>query len=145
MLWILGRLDQSRPWSDGRKRLIRCAVECAEEAAPYEGNSEAGRMAALCRQTVYLWTRGEATRDDVIEAREAAAVYMYSVDIAVAYAASAASAAANVADASATAAVAAYAAYAAFDAAERDRVLARCADIVRSHYPDPPAIKGGDR
>jgi hypothetical protein len=156
MLWLLGKLEHSEPWSDARKPLARCAVECAAEAEPYEGDGEAGRMAALCRRTVFLWTRGEATRGDVIAARDAA-VNAVASDDAFTAAANAADAAAYAADAAAYATDAAYAACAAYTGAaagnaaayaartacattEHDRILARCADIVRSHYPEPPAF-----
>jgi hypothetical protein len=160
MLWLLGRTNRSEPWSAGRKRLVRCAVECAAEAEPYEGDGEAGRMAALCRRTVFLWTRGEATCGDVIAARDAAVEATAATAAAnaaanaAAYAANAAAYAAADATAAAAAAHAANAAYAASEAAcddaatantDRNRVLARCADIVRRHYPDPPAIDGCDR
>jgi hypothetical protein len=160
MLWLLGKLEHSEPWSDERKRLVRCAVECAAEAEPYEGDGEAWRATAECRRVALAWTRGEATREDVIAARNAAveatagnaagfaAAYAADAADAAAYAVATANADANAAaDAAANVAttVATYAAYAAFDVAERDYVLARCADIVRLHYPDLPAIKGGDR
>jgi hypothetical protein len=148
MLWLINKFDRSTPWSEERKPLVRCAVECAAEAAPYEGDGEAGQMAALCRQTALLWTRGEATSEDVIAARAAAwaaanATYAASAAAAAA-AAYAAAYAAAVADAAAAAT--AYATFTAAAAAsnaayaDHNRILARCADIVRAHYPEPPAI-----
>jgi hypothetical protein len=166
MLWLLGKIDRSEPWSDERKPLVQCAVECAAEAEPYEGDDKAGQMVATCRRVALAWTRGEATREDVIAARYAAvaassavyaasgyaAVYAdaaYAAFYAAFYAAAAAGggaftaaayAAAYAADAAANAAYAADAAAANSADAERDCVLARCADIVRAHYPDPLAI-----
>jgi hypothetical protein len=163
MLWLLGKTDRSEPWSEGRKPLVRCALECAAEAAPYEGDGEAGRAAAECRRTVLAWTRGEATREEVNAARGAAAnaanaanaysaVYAAYAAYGAAYAAYGAAANAVFA---ATYAADAYAegvyettysvASAGTDTAyaDHDRVLARCADIVREHYPDPPAIDVG--
>jgi hypothetical protein len=152
MLWLLGKIDRSEPWSEGRKRIVRCAVECAAEAEPYEGDGDAGRAAAECRRAVLAWIRGEATCEDVVEAREAASVAAAAAASSAAYAASSACVAAGDTAASTAADAAVYAADAAANAAaadaayaERDRVLVRCADIVRAHYPDPPAIKGGDR
>jgi hypothetical protein len=97
------------------------------------------------------WTRGEATRKEVNAARDAADAAAYA-----AYAAYAADAAGYAADASNAACVYAAAAAAAEAAAEaacddaatantdRNRVLARCADIVRAHYPEPPVIDVGN-
>jgi hypothetical protein len=155
MLWLLGKLEHSDPWSEGRKRFVRCAVECAAEAEPYEGSGATGRMAARCRRAVLAWTRGEATSEDVINAQDAAwaaanAASYAAADAACVYAVDAADAAATAAadaayDAAYAASDAAYAADEKHDVDVRYRILARCADIVRSHYPDPPAIKGGDR
>jgi hypothetical protein len=151
MLWILGRLA-GPPESDSRRRLVLCACECARTA--WQWMPEAARV---CVETAEKWARGEATIEQVREARRAADV------AAVAYAAGVAVAADDAGVAVAVAAVAADAAYAAYGAADaadaahaaddaygaahaaddaRMRVLAQCAGIVRRHYPHPPRLRG---
>ena len=115
---LLARVDA---WGDAA---IRCwAADCAEHGLPlFERRYPSDTRPRECIVTVRAYLRGEASRDDLLKAQRAAY------------------AAADAADA----AYAAYAAYAAADAAyERARVLRKCADIVRKHYPKPP--QGGAR
>jgi hypothetical protein len=126
------------------------------EARPYEGLDETGRAAARCRRVALAWTRGEATREDVIAAHDDA-VYAscYVGDTAnvtaaahaahVAYVATGIAAAHASYYAAADAADFADAADGAYDVDVRYRVLARCADIVRMHYPDPPELMPSSR
>lgn len=131
MLWLAGKFA-GEPWSKGRKRLVLAACECARLSLPYTQDVRVLR----CIETAERWARGEATREELIEARQRA------LTSASAYAASAATAAATAAAATAAAAASAYAASAsaasASAASARDKVLAECADIVRRHYPEPP-------
>jgi hypothetical protein len=156
MMWILGKLS-GEPGSDARKKLVLCACECARLALPHVKAGELRPLKAI--ETAEAWARGEASLDDVREARkaayaadayaDAAAYAAYAADAAAyaayaAYAADAAAAAAYAADAAAAAAYAAYAAdaaaYAAAAYAARSKALATCAEIVRRHYPKPPKV-----
>jgi Xaa-Pro aminopeptidase len=114
MLWIIGK-QAGTPLSDKRKTLVLCACECAERALPYTTDE---RVKA-CIDTAKAWANGKATIDDLRAAKSAAAAD-----------ADAADAAADAADAAADAAAA--------DA--RTSTLAKCADIIRRHYPKPPKI-----
>jgi hypothetical protein len=139
MLWLIGRMTQSAPWSEERKPLALCAADCAELALPY-AKGEAKTAAEKCITTLRDWARGEATKDDALKARRAAAAdaaAAYAAAYAAADAAYAAYAAAAAADA---AAAAAYAAYAADRARARARVLKDSSDIVRRHFPAAPVL-----
>jgi hypothetical protein len=92
-----------------RRPLVLAACDCAEPALVHVPAGEDRPRRAI--ETARAWTRGEATIEEVQRARTAAA-----------YAADAAAAAA----------------YAAAAAAARAKALAKCADIVRSHFPMPP-------
>jgi hypothetical protein len=133
MMWILGKLS-GEPGSDARKKLVLCACECARLALPHVKAGELRPLKAI--ETAEAWARGEASLDDVREARKAA--YAADAD------ADAAAYAAYAADAAAAAAYAAYAAdaaaYAAAAYAARSKALATCAEIVRRHYPKPPKV-----
>jgi hypothetical protein len=133
LLWLIGRMDGGEPGSDQRKRLVLCACECARLSLPHVRKGEERPLKAI--ETAERWARGEAgvTLDDVRKAAAAAAAYGGGAAYAAAAYAYAAAAAAYAYDA----AYAAYAADAAADAA-RTSVLAKCADIVRKHYPKPP-------
>lgn len=69
MLWLIGRLDKSKPWSNERKPLVRCAVECARLSLRYTKDP---RVLA-CIETVERWCDGKAAREDVEKTRAAAA------------------------------------------------------------------------
>ncbi len=164
MLWILGKLDKSAPWSKERKPLVRCAVACAAgvlECLPVGDGRDATE---ICLSVVQAWCEGAATREDVCDAADAdnAAddAYAAASAAASAYAASDAAYAAYVAaDVAYAAAASAYAAsdaayavdaaYVAADVADassaaayaaRERSLAASAAIVRSHYPTGPVL-----
>ncbi len=120
MLWLIGRTDKSLPWSDERKPVVLCAMDCAllaKKHLPAKSKKEIAAHVATIRK----WATGKATKEEAQEARRGL------------LAAAAAAAAAYAADA------AAYAAYAA-DADARALVLAKCTDIVRKHYPSPPNV-----
>ena len=126
MLWLAGKVS-GPPEGEGRKTLVLCAVECERLSLPiYEKRYPNDDRVRKCLDTAERWARGEATIDELREARRATAVAAYAA----AYAAAAAAAAAY-----AAAAASAY-------AAARTQVLAACADIVRKHYPKPPVIRG---
>ena len=121
MIWLLGRLDTSAPWSEARKPLVRAAVACARLALPY---TQDVRIAA-CLNTVDGWLEGKATVDAVRQARSTAdTVYAISpaaadaaYAVAAAYAAAAVAAAVVDAVSAVSAVYAVAAAYAVADAA----------------------------
>ena len=115
MAWLLGRLS-GEPESAKRKRLCLCLAAIADSVPQ-------GSAGKRCLRTLRAWAHGKATIEQVRAAAYAAG----------AAAAADADAAAYAADAAADAADAA--AYGS-DAAAR----ARCADIVRKHYPTPPRL-----
>ena len=80
LLWLIGKIDGGEPESDERKKLVRCACECARLALPYTKDSRVLR----CIENTEHWTNGEATIEEARNARAYAAA---------AYAASAAAAA----------------------------------------------------
>jgi len=136
MLWLLGKFS-GPPESEGRKKLVLCACECARLSLPsYQKKYPGDERVARCIETAERWANGEATIEELRTARAAAysaaaaayAAYSAAADGDAAYSAAA--------DAAYSAAAAAYAAYSA--AAAREETLAKCADIVRKHYPRPP-------
>ncbi len=140
MLWLLGT-QSGLPESEARNLLVLCACDCAELALQYTKDT---RVKA-CIGTARAWANGKATIAELREAREAAysaahaaAAYADAAAYSAAYAAYAAAAAAAAAADSADAAADAAAADAAY--ADRQSVLAKCADIVRKYYPKPPTI-----
>ena len=134
MLWLLGRLSDP-PESDARKRLVLCTCECARLAIVHVPTGEDRPRIAV--ETAEAWARGQATIKQVIAASADSAYAAYA-----AYAAAYAAYAASAAGAACAANSAAYAAYAADSAAARTKALATCADIVRTHYPHAPHIRG---
>lgn len=132
MLWLIGRWA-GKPGSDKRRKLVLCCCDVVSEVRRYTRGKT--RVAFdRCQRTARSWARGcGATLDDVCAAVGAAEEVAYAAGTVV------------------YASAAAYAAYA-YDAADvaaaaddvaRVRALARCARIVRSHYPHPPT-KGGE-
>ncbi len=139
MLWWLGRIAGA-PGSDARRALVLCCCDVASIARRHTSGA-ARRAFDRCQRATRSWAHGRgATLDDVRAAAADAADAAYAAYAA--YAAAYAAYAADAADAAyaadaADAADAAYAAYAA-DADARTRTLARCARIVRRHYPHSP-------
>jgi hypothetical protein len=120
MLWLLGK-HAGPPESEARKPLVLCACACSRLALKYVPKGEGRPRVAI--ETAERWARGKAT---IKEVRSAAAA---------SYAA---------ADAAAASYAAADASYAAADASyARTKSLAKCADIVRRHYPHAPRIPRG--
>ena len=114
MLWWLGHLS-SPPNSDSHKRLVLAACACTRLALPYIPVGEKRPLTAI--ETAEQWARSEEgiTLDDVRLAAHAA------------HTAADAAHAASYATADA-----AYATY----ATVRAQILAQCADIVRTYYPE---------
>jgi hypothetical protein len=151
MLWLLGKVIGAAcgPWSDGRKPLVDCALDCAltvEHLWPNKRKQQIEDAVGAVRR----WVRGEATTEEAKTAQRslskvAAATAATAADAATAAATAATAAAtATAADATATAADAAYAAYAAATTAYADaqtKSLQESADIVRRHFPNPPEVK----
>jgi hypothetical protein len=124
MLWLAGRLS-GLPESDGRKKLVLCCCECARLSLPiFQKRYPKNDCVRKCLDTAERWARGEATIEELREAR-ASAYYAYYA----AYAAYAADAADAADAASASVYYANYAAY------------KQCAEIVRKHYPTPPGLR----
>lgn len=125
MLWLIGKIvcrsePWREPWSDDRKPLVACAMECALTAKkhwPKDRASEIGNAVKV----VLDWTKDKATTE---QAKEARAVLLRCS--AYAYAASAAAACAYAAYAGGVGGVA--------------KALKAQAKIVLKHYPQPPAF-----
>lgn len=135
MLRLLGR-SSGALGSDAHRRLVSCACDCAELSAHLA--TPDGQMAiALCLTIARDWASGGESDMEDVRAASVAATADYAGHAAVAATADDAAYAAIYA----AAAAADYATdYAAADAA-RSRVLAECADIVRSHYPKAPRLE----
>lgn len=137
MLWIAGHMS-GPPEGDGRRKLVGAAVDCARLVLPsHEARYPDDNRPRVCLDTAERWSRGKATSEEVRRGRAAVASAAYSLDAAYsAYAATrAADLAADLAVADAAGEAAAYVADGVADA------LARCAEIVRHHYPDPPVVR----
>ena len=135
LLWLGGRMCGKDGWLD-RKAIVSIACDCAELALPYV-NAGDGRP-RLAIEITRAWIRGEATIDQVKNARADAAYAAYAAAAyaadAAAYIADAAAYAAAAADAAAHAAYAAYVAYAAYAAAAdaQKEMQAKCLAIVKA-------------
>jgi hypothetical protein len=131
---VVGRLS-GPPESDGRKKLVIACCECARLALPiYEKKHPGDNRVLVCIETTEKWARGEATIEQVKQARMVCyGIYAHAAAAAAGAAYATASAAETTADATADAAYAA-------SAAERTRILKQCADIVREHYPKAPEL-----
>jgi hypothetical protein len=165
MLWAVGKSIYSDPWTDGRKPLLACALDCALTVKHLWPNKQKDKIGEAVK-ALRLWIKGKATTDQAVEARRqldaacdadsaasaaaydadsaasAAAYAAYAAASAAAYAAYAADAASDAsAYASDASAYASYASDAASDAS-RAKTLAKCAKIVRKHFPKPPTTKG---
>ncbi len=161
MLWLIGSAVAGAPWSDERKLLVACAVDCSALALPYV--SDVGLRACIgdVLGTMRAWSRGEVAREQVVEAWK----YSYTghaapnaSDAAVGAAHAAFCTAANTTAANTTAsytassaahAAALYTAHTALHAVAHTaafaawaRVIHECADVVRRHFPVPPALIG---
>src|SRR5690348_9278716 len=55
MLWLLGRLS-GKPGSDGRRKLVLCACECARLAVPHVKAGETRPLKAI--ETAERWAKG---------------------------------------------------------------------------------------
>lgn len=139
MAWYVGKMV-GLPDSRSRQRLVACVLECARL------NERNNRNAQECNRTTAAYLRGDATLDDVRQAITACAAYTKTntariapanAAICATYVATVAKAAyldiAFVADLTVR-----YAAAGSHFRLLDDTTLARCADIVRKHYPTPP-------
>ena len=160
MLWVIGRTINCDPWSDGRKPLLACSLDCALTAKHLWPERQKDKIAGAVK-VLRKWINGKATVEEAKQANNdldddayaaafaafdafaadadtdnAAAYAAYAAAYSVAFAADAADAAADAAYASS------YAAAFAADAAvyTADAPLAKCAKIIRKrkHYPNPP-------
>ena len=104
MLWLVSKTLGREQDSDGRKRLVFAACQCARLGLPY--TSDARVLATI--ETTERWTTGQSDMQEVRDAAHAAAYAAYAAD-------------------------AAHAAHAAANAAHAARIitLSQCADIIR--------------
>lgn len=138
LLWLWGQEITSPPWSDERKPLLACALDCALTVRNLWLVKDREKICAAV-ETMKAWCRGEVIAEVAMKA---------SVSLARAYYASAyyATAAARSCYADSACYAVAYSAREAADAASvagaagdaREKVLSQCADIVRQHRPTPP-------
>jgi hypothetical protein len=136
MLWLICKQVTSSPWSEDRKPLLACCLDCAETVKHLWPKAE--KIAAAVG-VLHAWISGTATVEQAQKARrELYAVAAYADAAAADAVAAAADAAA--ADAAAADAVAAAGGAVADADAARKKTLAECAEIVRSHYPKPPVL-----
>ncbi|MBS1805189.1 MAG: hypothetical protein JST28_17655, partial [Acidobacteria bacterium] len=70
MLWLLAKMADQPGWPT-RQQIILLACDCAETALQYVKPGEERPRIAI--ETARRWARGEATLDEVREARAAAA------------------------------------------------------------------------
>src|SRR6185312_14287196 len=94
MLWLIGKQITSPPWSDDRKPLTACALDCALTVRHLWPESQREVIGAAV-ETLQAWCRGAATTDQAKEARQVlrsayAAAAAAAVVVAVAAAAAAA-------------------------------------------------------
>ena len=110
MLWLLGKLA-GKPGEAKRRKLVLAACSCARLSLPHVSAGEMRPLKAI--ETAEAWARcaSNVSIEDVHAAADAA-----------------------------DAAYAAAAAYAAYAADARTTILARCAALVRQHYPKAPRI-----
>jgi hypothetical protein len=123
LLWFAGK-RAGTVGSVSRRKLVLASVACARLALPiFEKRFPNDNRVRECLDTTEAYARGSASLEDVRTASAAYAAY--------------ANAYADAANAAADAANAAYVASAAYAAARTD-MLRRCADAVRTIYPNPP-------
>ena len=128
MLWYAGKVAGG-PTSAGRRKLVLAACACARKTLKHLAKGERRPLAAI--RTAERWARGErgVTLAQVDAAAYVANAAAANAAVNAAYVANAANAAANAANAAVNTAV---------NANTRTEMLARCAVIVRKHYPTPP-------
>jgi Imm-5 like putative immunity protein len=134
LLWLAGHLCKDEAT---RKTIVLAACACARTALQYVPKGDTRPLKAI--ETAEAWCRGEATIEQVWEARRdtyaaAAAAAAYAADAA-AYAAAAADAADAAAYAAAAADAAAYAADAA--ASARSKAYEQMAPFLRKYVKRP--------
>ena len=128
MLWLIGKTDKSKPWSDERKPLVLCSCEVARTSLPYTKDARV----LTCVETTEAWCKGEATQEQTASA----ALSAESAALSAAWSARSAWSAALSARSAALSARSAESAWSATSSA----YLKLSADIVRKHYPKPPQI-----
>ncbi len=143
MLWLIARTITSEPWSNARKPLLACALDCACTVQHlWPTNSKIGHSIQVLRD----WIEGTASKEEARQARTILYVAAaYAVDYAAAYAgtysaAAAAAAPAAATDATEASAAASYASEAYVADAKTQNQL-DTANIVRRHFPKPPRVK----
>ena len=137
MLWLAGK-SAGEPWSDARRPLVLAVCGCVRLGLPeWRRHFPDDDRPLQLLETAESWARGTGATPEHVRAAASAA----AASAADAYAADA-SAAAYAADAYAAYDAAAAAAAAAGRAnAVHRATLRQCADIVRTHYPEPPPLE----
>ena len=141
MLWILGKYNAtSAPWSDDRKPLLACCLDCAETVKRLWPEPQKKKIASAV-QVLRNWVANAADVKDAKQARSDLSAA--AADVATNAAADVAWSAANAAAAAAAGAAAAAADAAANDAADaadaaKIKSHAETADIVRRYFPNCP-------
>lgn len=146
MLWLINQQRHGESWSDDRKPLLACALDCAEAVKHLQAEKQKiqiGEAVKVLRQ----WIAGKASADAAVEAREnlyaaAAAAYATSATAAATHAAYAVAAAAD------TAHVYDLVAHRqSYDTVSRALTYAdtaadaQCvAKIIRKHFPNAPQV-----
>jgi hypothetical protein len=120
MLWFVGETIGCEPWTEGRKPLLACALDCAETVRYLWSPLQTKAIAAFV-SVLRSWIDGKATTEEAREARNGLVAYYISA------------AAYHIAS------LAAASYYAANCSAAADASRQHCARIVREHYPHSPA------
>jgi hypothetical protein len=159
MLWLCANMDGKKGWPT-RQQTVLVACDCAELALPiYEKKYPNDKRVRECIEVTRKWANGEATIEEVRQARSAASAAAYTAYASTAYTAYASTAYAAAYAASAAYAYTAYTAYAstayaaayaasaaAADAADaaytaaRLRVYKQCADLCRKQLKIPASL-----
>lgn len=124
--------------AEGRKKLVLVSCACASLALPFARSP----IVSACLDVAEQWVRGEASIEQIMEARQAArATYVDTPDSAAVYAtytAATSYAYAYATDASVADAIDyAYTTAIYKDNSERKRLRGQCADVIRQHYHSP--------
>ena len=144
MLWLVGRMDRSQPYSDERKLIVGSALECARLAWQWMPGA-----AQDCTSLHERWVNGKDVPIKALQKARASSSSAASSSAASYAAASYAAASAAYAAYAASSAAAYAAAYAASTAAAaataaaetKYNTLVKCADLVRKSYPVVPEIQ----
>lgn len=63
MLWLLGRCENSLPWTEERKPLLSCAIDCTETIKHLQSGSHMESTIDKAVEVLRMWISGKATKD----------------------------------------------------------------------------------